>query len=184
MYGIELSFLLKCKLHFQLCTFFIFSFGLRSAQIYYIIMQPISARAVASDVQLNLDYVKSMFGIIQSRTKSTRSINDHGGQKAIKQAEELDALRRCHSGVNFKIGTTKGWFNSMYEIITKFYDEQLAKVKFSSSRSWTKEEKLQFRKDYVVNLFKTGLHEELPGGSKNYQFSKYSAFNEILFILH
>lgn len=95
-------------------------------------MQPSSAtRAVASDVQHNLDYVKSMFEIIQSRTKAARSINDRGGKKAIKQAKELNALRRCHSGVNFKIGTTIGWFNAMYEIIIKYYDEQFAKVKFS-----------------------------------------------------
>ena len=83
------------------------------------------------DVQLNLDYVLSMFEIIQTRKKSDRSFNDHVGTKALKQAEEFKALRALHNHVYFKPSTTKNWFNSMFDLIEKFYEEQQVRVTFA-----------------------------------------------------
>ena len=120
-----------------------------------------------ADLQLNLDFVLSICSIIQARKKADRSINDHCGSKALKEGEEFNALRLLHVGIPFKLGTTKGWFKAMYDMIQKFYDEQKRKVIFASDRSWTAEQKHQSRIEYVANLFKYGIYEEeLPGGCK------------------
>ena len=110
------------------------------------------------------NFVSSMFSIIQTLKKCSRSCNAQFGTKTLKQAEELKALRALHSTVAFKDQTTKKWFIGMYAVITDFYAEQLRMVTFDALRSWTVEQKQQHRLDHLVLLFKNGIYEELPGG--------------------
>ena len=138
-----------------------------------------------ANLQLNLDYVLSICSIIQVRKKADRSINDHFGSKALKEGEELKAFRLLHDGIPFKLGTTKGWFKAMYDMIQKFYDEQQRKVIFIPGRSWTAEQKHQSRIEYVVNLFKNGIYEEeLPGGCKRVFVSLYIIYFGNCFVIY
>jgi hypothetical protein len=91
-----------------------------------------------TDVQLNLDFILSMFEIIQARKKCDRSVNDHHvNSKTLKQTEEFQALRALHMDVPLKASSTvKGWFKG---------NSRLA---------------------YLVNVLKAGINEEIPGESK------------------
>ena len=42
---------------------------------------------------ITLDYVKGILSVIQSRTKATRSINDHSGTKLVKQKAECEQFK-------------------------------------------------------------------------------------------
>ena len=70
-----------------------------------------------ADVQLNLDFILSMFEIIQTRKKCDRLVNDHVNSKTLKQTEEFQALRALHMDVPLKASTVKGWFNGIYDLI-------------------------------------------------------------------
>ena len=71
-----------------------------------------------ADVQLNLDFILSMFEIIQARKKCDRSVNDHHvNSKTLKQTEEFQALRALHVDVPLKASTVKDWFNGIYDLI-------------------------------------------------------------------
>jgi hypothetical protein len=133
-----------------------------------------------ADVQLNLDFILSMFEIIQTRKKCDRSLNDHVNSKTLKQTEEFQALRALHMDVPLKASTVKGWFNGIYDLIEKFYEEQFIKVKFIKGRSRNLEQKKNSRLAYLVIVFKAGINEEIPGGSKFlifYVLSSLSFFN-------
>ena len=58
-----------------------------------------------ADIELNLDFILSMFEIIQTRKKSDRSVNDHVNSKTLKQTEEFQALRAQHMDVPLKAST-------------------------------------------------------------------------------
>ena len=74
------------------------------------------------------------------------------------------ALRALHIGAALKASTTvKGLFNGIFDLIEKFYDEQLTKAKFAEGRSWTQEQKQNRRLENLCNLFKVGINEEIPG---------------------
>ena len=74
-------------------------------------------KQTAEDVQLNLDFILSMFEIIQTRKKCDRLVNDHVNSKTKKQTEEFQALRALHVDVPLKASTVKGWFNGIYDLI-------------------------------------------------------------------
>ena len=55
-------------------------------------------------------------------------------------------------------------------------------MKFIEGRSWNLEQKKNSRLAYLVNVFKAGINEEIPGGSKFLIFKSTIIFKFYLFI--
>ena len=77
------------------------------------------------------------------------------------------ALRALHIGAALKASTTvKGLFNGIFDLIEKFYDEQLTKAKFAEVVLGLQSKKQNRRLENLCNLFKVGINEEIPGRRK------------------
>jgi hypothetical protein len=65
---------------------------------------------------ITLDYVKGILSVIQSRTKATRSYNDHSGTKLVKQKAECEQFKEVFPHAKMSEETLKTWFKFAYDM--------------------------------------------------------------------
>ena len=86
---------------------------------YFIIMVRATKMPVGDPI--TLDYVKGILNVIQSRTKATRSVNDHSGTKLTKQKAECVQFREVFPSAKMSEETLKTWFKFVYEMMYDIY---------------------------------------------------------------
>ena len=99
---------------FQIQTSFIFHF-------YFIIMVRATKTSVGDPI--TLDYVKGILNVIQSRTKATRSVNDHSGTKLTKQKAECVQFREVFPSAKMSEETLKLGLSSFIKWCMKFIEQ-------------------------------------------------------------
>ena len=111
---------------------------------------------------ITFEYVTGILHIIQGRSKAERSFNAHQqGSKGQKQRDECKKFKVAFASSKMSEDTLKGWFKTMYEMVTDiFYEtEKKSQLNFALKNCpLTPEEKSKV----VIEFIQRGLDKPDP----------------------